>query len=94
MKHEDTIAKAEREKINARLQEAKARLDGLEARARERKAQVEIDAITALKARKDEIHARLQEFSAAGDAKALQMKAEIEAKLANFEAEVSRLAPR
>jgi len=94
MKHEDTIAKAEKEKINARLQEAKAKLDGLEASARERKAQTEIDAITSLKARRDEIHARIQALSDAGDAKASQVKAELEAKLANFEAEVSRLAAK
>jgi len=94
MKHDDSIAKAEKERIDARLQEARAKLDGLAATAKEKKAQAEIDAIAALKAKRDEIHTRLQELSSAGDAKASQIKAEVEAKLASFETEVTNLAAR
>src|SRR5262252_7642038 len=94
MKHDDSVAKAEKEKIDARMQQARAQLDGLEATAKERKAQTEIDAIAALKAKRDEIHTRLQQLSATGDAKASQTKAELEAKLASLETEVSNLATR
>ena len=52
MKHEDTIEKAYKEKIDAQLQQAKAKLDGLEATAKERKAQAEINAITTLRAKR------------------------------------------
>ncbi|HUL10669.1 MAG TPA: hypothetical protein VLU73_00635 [Methylococcaceae bacterium] len=94
MKNEDTMAKALKDKINAKLQQAKAKLEGLEATAKERKAQAEIEAITALRAKRDNIQARVQEFTAAGEAKASQVKSDIETNVANFEAEVSRLAAK
>lgn len=88
------MAKALKDKINAKLQQAKAKLEGLEATAKERKAQAEIEAITALRAKRDNIQARVQEFTAAGEAKASQVKSDIETNVANFEAEVSRLAAK
>jgi hypothetical protein len=94
VKNEDTMAKALKDKINAKLQQAKAKLEGLEATAKERKAQAEIEAITALRAKRDNIQARVQEFTAAGEAKASQVKSDIETNVANFEAEVSRLAAK
>jgi len=88
------MVKALKDKINAKLQQAKAKLEGLEATAKERKAQAEIEAITALRAKRDNIQARVQEFTAAGEAKASQVKSDIETNVANFEAEVSRLAAK
>jgi len=77
MKHEDTLAKAHKEQIEARLQQGKAKLDGLEATAKERKAHAEIEAIKALRAKRDEIQGRLHEWKAVGDAKTAQVKADI-----------------
>jgi hypothetical protein len=94
MRHEDTIAiaKADRDRINSKVQQANARLAELEAGARERNVQAEIDALTALRLKRDQLHARLQEFNDASEARALQIKAEIEAKVADFLEEVSRRA--
>jgi cupin superfamily acireductone dioxygenase involved in methionine salvage len=94
MKHEDPLTKAHKEQIEARLQQAKAKLDGLEATAKERKAHAEIETIKALRAKRDEIQERLQAFKAVGEAKTSQVKAEIETKVAAFEEEVSKLATK
>src|SRR5262249_11409580 len=94
MKHEDILAKAEQEKIKAKLEQALGRLAEMDATARKQKAQSLIDAIVALRAKRDEIQTRLREFNDANDAKALVIKAEIESRLANFEEELGKLATR
>jgi len=94
MTHEDPIAKAHREEIEARLQQGKAKLDGLEATAKERKAHADIEAIKALRAKRDEIQARIHELKTVGEAKTAQVKADIGAKLAAFEEEVNKLATK
>jgi uncharacterized membrane protein len=94
MKHEDILAKAEQEKIKAKLQQAKAKLDEMDATARQQKAQAVIDAIVALRVKRDEIQTSIQQFNDASDARALQIKAEIEGKLANFEDALSKLVTK
>lgn len=94
MKHQGALAKAREEKLEAKLQQAKAKLEGLAATAKEGKAQAEIDAIIALRAKRGEIEAKIREFKVAGAAKASLIKADIEANVADFEAEVSKLAAR
>lgn len=94
MKHEDPLAKARKEQIEARLLQAKAKLDELEATAKERKAHAEIETIKALRAKGDEIQEGMQAFKAVGEAKISQVKTEIGAKVAAFEEEVSKLATK
>jgi len=91
MRDEDILTEAEREKIKAKLEQAKATLDELEATAKQRKAQAVIDAIVALRLKRDEISARIREFNEAKEARALEIRSEIEARLATFEEELSKL---
>jgi hypothetical protein len=94
MKHEDLIAKTQIDKIQAKLQQAKAKLDGLVATAKDRKLQSEIETINELRDKEDEIRARIQEFNAPGDAQVSQVRADLRAKVAKFEEEVRRLATK
>jgi len=94
MKDEDIRAKAEAEKIKAKLQEALARLDEMDATARQQKAQAVTDAIVKLRARRDEIQTRLRELKDANAASIALTRAEIEERLADFEEEVSKVAAR
>jgi hypothetical protein len=94
MKHEEPIAKAHREEIEAKLQEAKAKLNELDATAKERKAKAVIEAITALRVRREEIQARMRELGSAGEAKASQVEAEIDARVADFLAAISKLGDK
>ena len=94
MMHDDILAKAEREKIKGNLEQAMATLVQVDGIARQQKAQAVIDAVVALRAKGDEIQTRIKEFNDASDARALQIKAEIEAKLANLQQEVSKLSTK
>ena len=94
MRHQDLTAKAYEELITAKLQQAKAELERLEATARERKAQAEIHALNALKVKRDEIETRLREFITASKDGASQIKAELERRVAGFEKEMASLADK
>ena len=94
MSQENILSKAEQEKIKAKLQQAQTRLDEMAATARQQKEQAVSDAITALKARRDDIQKKLHESKDASDARASQIKAEIEAKVATFEDELNKLAAK
>jgi len=94
MKHETILAKAEQEKILAKLEHARARLAEMDAIARERNAQAVIDKILALRAKRDVLQTRIREFNDASEARALEIKAEVEKNLAHFEDEVSKLASK
>src|ERR1019366_9897115 len=73
-------------KISAQLQQAKAQLGELEARAKGKMAQGEIDAINHLKAKHQEIEKKRQELKTVGDAKVEQVKAEIDAHVTKLKA--------
>lgn len=93
-----TIAeiKAHEEKISAQLHEAKALLEEVEAHARRKKAQAEIETITGLKTRKQEIEKKLQQLVKTGvEAKtAVQIKADIEAEVAKLKTSLGEIANR
>lgn len=86
--------KAYEEKIKAQVQEAKAKLDLLEATAREMKGQAEITAISGLKAKRDSIDARLQDLRATSDANVSRAKAAIEADVESFKTTITSLVAR
>lgn len=71
--------KAFEEKVNAQLQEAKTQIEGIEARAKGTMAQAEIDALDSIKTKRQEIDKKRQDLKASGEAKAAQLKTEIEA---------------
>lgn len=91
--HSATI-KAFEQKIEAQLQQAKAKLEELEARAKGKVAPGEIDAIQNLKTRHHEIEKKRQELKTVGEAKAETLKAQIDAELAKLKSSVADLATK
>jgi protein subunit release factor A len=88
-------AKAHEEKISAQLHEAKALLDEIEAHARKKKAQAEIDTINTLKTKRQEIEKKLQGLKTVGEAKlGANIKADIDADLAKFKTSLGELATK
>jgi hypothetical protein len=86
--------KAYEEKVSAQLQQAKAQLGELESRAKGKMAQAEIDAITHLKSKHHEIDKKRQDLKTVSDAKAGQVKAEIDADVAKLKTSLSDLATK
>jgi hypothetical protein len=76
--------KAFEDKITAQLHDAKSQIDQIEARGKEKLTQVQIDSINLLKSKRREIERKREDLSTAGDAKAAEIKAEIEADVAKF----------
>lgn len=84
MDGQSATIKAFEEKLGAQLREAKSQIDGIEARAKGKMAQAEIDAINGLKTQSQEIEKKRQDLKASGEAKAAQLKSEIEADMAKL----------
>jgi hypothetical protein len=82
------------EKVSAQLHEAKSQIESIEASAKGKLAQAEVDAISSLKTTRHEIDKKSQELKTAGEAKAAQIRAEIEADLAKFNAAVEHFASK
>ena len=85
--------KAYREKISAQLQEAKAVLSGVEAQAKGKLAQSEIDTITRLKAKNQEIDKKVhQDLKVTGEVTLVaKIKSDIDAEMAKFKASLDQL---
>ena len=90
----NVATKAYEEKISTRLQEAKAQLGEVEASAKGKMAQSEIDTINRLKAKHQEIDKKRQDLKTVGDAKVEQVKAEIDADVANLRTTLAQLATK
>jgi len=88
--------KAYQEKINAQLQEAKAVLTGLEAHAKGKLAQSEIDTLNRLKTRHQEIEKKVHhDLKTAGEvAVAAKVKSDIDAEVTKFKASVDQLSQK
>ena len=88
--------KAYQEKINAQLQEAKAVLNGLEAHAKGKLAQSEIDAINRLKAKHQEIEKKVHhDLKTAGEvAVAAKVKTDIDSEVAKFKSSLDQLSAK
>ncbi|HEX8800483.1 MAG TPA: hypothetical protein VF772_17825 [Terriglobales bacterium] len=88
--------KAYQEKINAQLQEAKAVLNGLEAHAKGKLAQSEIDAINRLKAKHQEIEKKVhQDLKTAGEvAVAAKVKTDIDSEMTKFKSSLDQLSAK
>lgn len=94
MNAKSTELKRYGDKISEQLQQAKSQLEQFEARAREKKAQVEIEAIKALKTIKRQIDKKSQDLQTSGEAKAAQIKAEIDTELAKLKTSLEQLATK
>ena len=88
--------KAYQGKIGAQLQEAKAVLNGVEAHAKGKLAQSEIDSINRLKAKHQEIEKKVhQDLKTAGEvAVAAKVKTDIDAEMTKFKASVDQLSAK
>ena len=88
--------KAYQEKINAQLQETKAVLNGLEAHAKGKLAQSEIDAIARLKAKHQEIEKKVnQDLKTAGEVTvAAKIKSDLDAEVSKFKSSLDQLSAK
>jgi hypothetical protein len=88
--------KAHEQKISAQLHEAKALLEEFEAHARKKKAQAEIEKITALNTKRQEIDKKLHQLLKTGvEAKvAVQIKADIDAELVKLKTSLEDLSTK
>jgi hypothetical protein len=87
------------EKLAARVEETKAKLHDLEAYYKGKKAEAEIQMIRGLKVAHDEIVKKNAELTklagkTVAEAKVAQIKAEIEARLANIDAKLAELSSK
>ena len=82
------------EKVRAQVHEVKAKLDLLEATAREKKAQAEITAIGGLKTTRENIERKLQDLRSTSDANVSRAKAAIDADVASFKTAIEGLAAK
>ena len=88
--------KAYQEKIGAQLQEAKAVLNGVEAHAKGKLAQSEIDTISRLKAKHQEIDKKVHQDLKVGTEVTLaaKVKSDIDAEVTKFKASVDQFAAK
>ena len=94
MNEQSATIKAFEEKLSAQLQEAKSQIDGIEGRTKGKMAQAEIDAINGLKTQRQEIEKKRQYLKTSGEAKAAQLKSEIEADMAKFKTSLDQLGTK
>jgi hypothetical protein len=88
------VTKAFEDKVSAQLQEAKAKIEEIEARAKVQKAQAQIDALKHLEKNRLEIETARHALKTLGEAKAAEAKAEIEAKLTKLRASVDEVGAK
>jgi hypothetical protein len=82
------------QKVSAQLQEAKAKIDEIEAHAKGKLAQAELDAIKGFNAKRREIEKKGQDLKTAGEAKAAQVRAEIESDIARLETSIDQFSTK
>jgi hypothetical protein len=86
--------KAFEEKVSAQLQEATSKIEGIEARAKGTMAQAEIDAIKDLKTKRQQIDKKHQDLKTSSEAKAAQLRAEIDADMAKLKTSLEQFSTK
>jgi F0F1-type ATP synthase membrane subunit b/b' len=86
--------KAYEDKVKAQVQEAQAKLEQFEAKAKEKTAQVDIAVISSLKTAKQHIDQKVHDLKTTHDAHVACAKADIDADVARFTASVDELAAK
>jgi hypothetical protein len=94
MTHENAALKAYEDKISQQVREAKTRLEEVETKAKEQKAQTEIATINRLKSAKENIDRKLQNLKTTHDANVALAKSDIDADVAKFKSSVDELATK
>jgi hypothetical protein len=88
------IMKAFEDKVSAQLQEAKAKIEEIEAQAKVQKALKEIDALKDLEKRRLEIETRCYELKTLGEGKVGEAKADLEARLTKLRASLDQVGAK
>jgi F0F1-type ATP synthase membrane subunit b/b' len=91
---QNATLKAYEDKVQAQLQEAKAKLDQLEAGAKEHRAEAEIKALSYLKTSKQNIDQKLHDLRTTHDAHVSRAKADIDAHVTSFKASIAEIAAK
>ena len=86
--------KAFEDKIKAQVAEAKSKLDQLEGKAKEKRADAEATTFKQLKAANQNIERKLQDLKATHDAHVAHAKSDIEAEVAKFKASIEDLGAK
>src|SRR4030095_8654011 len=89
---QNATLKAYEDKVRAQLQEGKAKLDQLNAKAKEKQAQAELDVVGRLNATKQNIEKKLQDLKTTADVQGARAKADIDADVASFKSSINELA--
>lgn len=94
MSGRSSVVKAFEDKVSAQLHDAKSQIEQIESRGKAKMTQVEIDSIKLLKSKRQEIENKREDLRTAGDEKAAQIKAEIEADVAKLGVALEHLGAR
>jgi len=86
--------KAYADKVSADIQQGKAMLEQLEAKAKAKRAESEIAAINRLKAANQTIEQKVQELKSAHESHVPTAKAEIDAQIASFKSAIEDLGTK
>jgi hypothetical protein len=91
---QNATLKAYEDKVQAQLQEAKTKLDQLEARAKEQRADAEIKALSYLNTSKQNIDQKLRDLRTTHDAHVSRAKADINTQVASFKESIAEIAAK
>jgi uncharacterized membrane protein len=80
------------DKVRAQLQEATAKLDQLNAKAKEKQAQAELDVVRRLNTTKQNIEKKLKDLKTTSDVQVSSAKADIDSDVASFKSSINELA--
>jgi len=79
------------DKVSAQIQEAKARLDQFEAKAKEKRAQAQVTAANNLQTMRDHIGKKVQDLKTTHASNVSRAKSDIDEALATFKAKVKEI---
>ena len=91
---QSAVIKTYQDKLSAKLQEAKAKLDLVEATARQKKATAELAAINGLMTHRQGIETRIKDLKTTHESNVSRAKAEIESDVAKFKTSIEELAAK
>jgi chromosome segregation ATPase len=86
-----TTLKAYEDKVNSQIQEGKAKLEQLEAKAKQKSAQAELNAINSLKGTRENIQRKVQELKTTHENRMAAAQTAIDADVAAFKARIEEL---
>jgi uncharacterized coiled-coil DUF342 family protein len=83
--------RAYEDKVNTQIQESKTKLEQLEAKAKEKRAQAELNAINSLKDTRENIQRKVQDLKTTHENHMARAQTAIDADLAAFKARIEEL---